>query len=320
MIVTVTPAPAMDWTLNLDTFNMGSVNRAENHGKEVSGKGVNISWALMKQGFSTHTIFPAGGHTAELAREVLENTGMNFSLIPTSAEMRTNVTLVVPGFGETKINTSMAPLKEHEIDQLISTVSKHCDEASTVVIAGSLPMKCPPSLHRDLTEIAHQKGARAIVDASGDSLALALSAEPDLIKPNSDELSELTGLELVTLGDVEIAAQLAISKGAIAVLASLGADGMMLVDSQGSLLASATDVKVVNAVGAGDATLAGFIAGGPDRFEALQTAVLWGSSAVSYGTTLFEVKEELNQRITILESFDRNQALREKTIIKEAAL
>jgi 1-phosphofructokinase len=76
---------------------------------------------------------------------------------------------------------------------------------------------------------------------------------------------------------------------------------------------------VVNAVGAGDATLAGFIAGGPDRYNSLQTAVLWGSSAVAHGTTLFEVIEELNHRVTILESFDRDQNLGEK-IIKEAAL
>lgn len=311
MIVTVTPAPALDWTLNVDSFVLGTVNRAEDRGIEVSGKGVNISWALMRQNINTLAIFPSGGKSGELVREVLAKNGMKHEIIHTFADMRTNVTLIVPNTPETKINTVGAPLQQSEIEELFAAVAEHSDAASTIVICGSLPADCPITLHRDLAIEAHKSSARVIVDASGEALVSALEAKPDLIKPNASELSELTGETLLTLGDVERAANNARELGAEAVLASLGADGMMLVDEFGSLHAKAGKVKVVNAVGAGDASLAGFIAGGSDRVESLKSAVLWGSSAVGHETTLFEVIEELESHIKVTDDFDRNTILSE---------
>lgn len=311
MIVTVTPAPALDWTLNVDSFELGTVNRAEDRGIEVSGKGVNISWALMRQNISTLAIFPSGGKSNELVREVLAENGMEHEIIHTSADMRTNVTLIVPNTPETKINTVGAPLQQSEIDALFAAVATHSDAASTIVICGSLPAECPITLHRDLAIEAHKSSARVIVDASGEALVVALEAKPDLIKPNASELAELTGETLHTLGDVEMAAQKARKLGAVAVLASLGSDGMLLVDQHGSLHAKVGKVEVKNAVGAGDASLAGFIAGGHDREASIASAVLWGSSAVSHETTLFEVIHELEKQITVTADFDRNTPLHE---------
>src|SRR5450759_634881 len=73
-------------------------------------------------------------------------------------------------------------------------------------------------------------------------------------------------------------------RGAGAVLASLGADGARLADGECVLYARATDIPFVNSVGAGDALLAGFFAGGQTRQERLATAMLWAASAVAHHT------------------------------------
>ena len=311
MIVTVTPAPALDWTLRVERFQLGDVNRAEDQGKEVSGKGVNISWALMKAGIETRAVFPAGGRAAALVREVLNESGMNFAIVETAAEMRTNITLIVPGFPETKVNTAGAPLSPAEVAEFLEVVKMNCEEANTIMVCGSLPAGMPATLHRDIVEMAKRLNKETVVDASGEALRMALEAGPGLIKPNTTELAELVRFSLTTFGDVERAAHAARELGARAVLASLGADGILLVDEYGSLLSQAQEISVVNAVGAGDAALAGFVAGGPDRESRLRNAVLWASSAVGQETTLFEVQPDLESRIHVSPDFSREQTLRE---------
>ena len=311
MILTVTPAPALDWTLRVERFHLGDVNRAEDQGKEVSGKGVNISWALMKAGIQTRAVFPAGGRTAEQVRDVLTESGMDFTIVETKAEMRTNVTLIVPGFRETKVNTVGAPMSSVEVEEFLSVVRSNCGEASTIMVCGSLPSGMPATLHRDIVEMANGFNKDTIVDASGEALRIALEAGPGLIKPNTSELMELAELSIVTFGDVERAAHAAREQGARAVLASLGADGIMLIDEHGSLLAQAQGILVRNAVGAGDAALAGFVAGGSDRESRLRNAVLWASSAVGQETTLFEVQPDLESRIHVSPDFSREQTLQE---------
>src|SRR5450759_5591300 len=116
---------------------------------------------------------------------------------------------------------------------------------------------------------------------------------------------------MATLGDVVDAARQAREHGAGAVLASLGADGALLVDDGGVLYARATGIPFVNSVGAGDALLAGFFGGGRTRQERLAMAVLWASSAVAHNTTLFPVRQDLAERIAVSELTTPEQLLSE---------
>ena len=111
---------------------------------------------------------------------------------------------------------------------------------------------------------------------------MALFAQ--FIKPNLEELRELTGQRIGTFGDVVEAAQKLRAGGVGAVLTSLGKDGALLVDATGVLYANATVDKPLSTVGAGDATLAGFVSVGgttADSAEALTEAVAWGAAAVA---------------------------------------
>ena len=61
MIVTVTPNPSVDRALDLQTLEVGEVNRALRSHTDAGGKGINISRVFALNGIRTCAVFPAGG-------------------------------------------------------------------------------------------------------------------------------------------------------------------------------------------------------------------------------------------------------------------
>jgi 1-phosphofructokinase len=243
-------------------------------------------------------------------RSGLSEAGLEHVIIETGRDVRTNITLVSPG-SSTKLNEQGTALTEGQTLRLQKAVIDASIDASVVLICGSLPAGTASSWVRDMVRTLKASGVDVVVDVSGAPLELALAARPDLIKPNVHELAELTGRQLATLGDVAHAAEDARRRGAGAVLASLGADGALLVDDQGALYAHATDIHVVNSVGAGDALLAGFFGGGHTRQDRLGQAMLWACSAVVHSTTLFPVRHDLAGQIVVHELTTPEQSLAE---------
>jgi 1-phosphofructokinase len=123
-----------------------------------------------------------------------------------------------------------------------------------------------------------------VLSADGDRL-------PHMVKPNADELAEVTSRELTTLGDVADAAGVLLARGVCTVLVSLGRDGALLVDADlpHALHGTASVNRVVNTVGAGDAFLAGWLAAvhaGATSADALANALRFGATAVEHEGTL----------------------------------
>jgi 1-phosphofructokinase len=84
----------------------------------------------------------------------------------------------------------------------------------------------------------------------------------DLIKPNSEELAELTSLPNTFEDDPDAAAAAAltlVNRGCRAVLATLGSRGALLVTADETWRATMSPVAAKSTVGAGDASLAGYL-------------------------------------------------------------
>ena len=309
MIITATPAPAIDWTIAADSFGLGLVNRAHTVSREASGKGLNVSWALHKQGLETLAVFPAGGQTSEFMKDTLGGASLPHLVVPVGAEVRTNITLRVNGSPDTKINTSSDSLTTAEIDAYLGAISTSLQNARVLVSSGSLPPGAPITLHRDIIALGKKAGVFTVVDSSGEALVEALTQGPDLVKPNREELEELTGRTVITLGDVVGACEEVRALGAGAVLASLGNEGVVLVDSLGVLVGSVTGVVARNTIGAGDALLAGFIATPDDRVAQLTRALVWASSAVQSESTLFDVDRAIEDNVSVSATWDADTVL-----------
>lgn len=85
MIVTVTPNPSLDRTVELDELVRGAVLRVHGTRVEPGGKGVNISRALARNGLRTRAVLPCGGPEGDRLAALLVAEGIEPVLVPVQA-------------------------------------------------------------------------------------------------------------------------------------------------------------------------------------------------------------------------------------------
>ncbi|MFF4320947.1 1-phosphofructokinase [Streptomyces sp. NPDC001568] len=280
MIVTVTPNPSLDRTYEVPSLERGTVLRATGDRVDPGGKGVNVSRAVAAAGVPTTAVLPLGGSPGILLAELLGAQGVDVTAVSIAGRTRTNISVAEPDGTLTKINAPGPELLPDESALLLETVRACSAEADWIACCGSLPGGPGPDWYAELVARAHEGGARVALDTSGPALLAALPARPDVIKPNAAELAEAVGRPLPTLGDVVKAAEELRSLGAGSVLASLGADGQLLVCAEGAFHGTAPVTTVRSDVGAGDAALAGFLIAGGAGPAALACALAHGAAAV----------------------------------------
>ena len=280
-IVTVTPNPSVDRTLEVGRIERGAVLRATSTRIDAGGKGVNVTRALVANGHESLAVLPLGGADGEVLARLLVHGGTPHLPLPTSAGTRTNITLSEPDGTVTKVNAPGAPLDRAELDALVDGAVAALPGAGWLVLCGSLPAGAPVDLYATLTTRAHAIGVKVAVDTSGAPLHAALAARPDLIKPNLAELAELVDRALTGVDEVIAAAEQVRSAGVGTVVVSLGAKGALLIDGAEPMLAVPATVAARSDVGAGDTLLAGFLAAGGAGPEALRRGVAWAAAAVA---------------------------------------
>jgi 1-phosphofructokinase len=260
VIVTLTPNPSLDRTLEVAELHRGAVHRATSVRVDPGGKGINVARALAANGVAARAVVPAGGHEGDHLLDTLVALDLDVVAVPTSGVVRTNISVVEPDGGVTKINAPGQPLSGAETTALVEAVVAAAAEATWVAGCGSLPPGTDERFYADLVRRGHEAGARVAIDASGAALTASLAAGPDLLKPNADELAEAVGRPILTVGDVlEAAAELR-DRGARTVVVSLGGDGAVLATSDGAWHATTPPITPRSAVGAGDSLVAGLLA------------------------------------------------------------
>jgi 1-phosphofructokinase len=176
------------------------------------------------------------------------------------------------------------------------------NDAKWLVVAGAHPEIVETGKAIDLQplfDLTKKLGIRVVLDTSGPALRYwAQNGSATIMKPNAHELAECVGKELNTFGDVIDAARQLNYWGVDCVMASLGVDGIIAVTSSHAIHARTAPVTVINTVGAGDSTIAGFLAAlathpadetaygvGFDIAEGISAAVQWGAAKVQQPTS-----------------------------------
>ncbi|PSM44012.1 1-phosphofructokinase [Streptomyces dioscori] len=280
MILTVTPNPSLDRTYEVPSLDRGEVIRASGERMDPGGKGVNVSRAVAAAGRRTVAVLPLGGAPGALVADLLDAQGIEVAPVPVAGATRSNIALAEADGVLTKINAPGPELTSAEQESLLEAVREQSRDADWIACCGSLPRGLAPSWYAELVARAHRAGVRIALDTSGPALLAALREGPDVVKPNVEELAEAVGRPLATVGDAVKAAEELRELGARAVLASLGADGQLLVSEEGAWFASARVDVVRSNVGAGDSSLAGFLIAGGSGPGALASAVAHGAAAV----------------------------------------
>ncbi|MEV1047473.1 1-phosphofructokinase [Streptomyces sp. NPDC049916] len=294
MILTVTPNPSLDRTYELPGLVRGAVLRATADRVDPGGKGVNVSRAVAAAGHRTVAVAPMGGPEGALLARLLGDLGIEAAGVPVAGHTRINVTLVEPDGTLTKVNAAGPELSGDEAEDVLEAVRARSTTADWIACCGSLPRGLPPRWYAELVARSHRAGVRIALDTSGAALTAALAEGPDVIKPNAQELAEAVGRPLATVGDALKAAGELRERGARSVLASLGADGQLLAEASGAYFATARVSAVRSNVGAGDASLAGFLTAGGRGPEALASAVAHGAAAVQLAGSLMPTPADLD--------------------------
>lgn len=321
MIVTLTVNPSLDRTIELPgALLRGAVQRASAVSEEPGGKGVNVCRALTASGVQSIAVLPGRDNDPVMAG--LREAGVSYANLPIAASLRSNITLTEADGTTTKVNAPGPPLGTDEQQRLIDLLVDTCavgedgSPASWLVLAGSLPPGASPDFYALVVHAVRSRfsdlAPRIAIDSSGPPLlgALLHHAAPDLLKPNAEELAEVTGI--ATGDELEAdpalavrAARTLIERGVGTVLATLGSKGALLITADHAWQASRPPVVARSTVGAGDSSLAGFlladIAGAPPR-DCLRQAVAHGAAAAALpGTTVPTLAQTDPGAVTVTE-------------------
>lgn len=281
MIYTVTFNPSLDYIVSVDGFTLGKTNRTVTEQMVLGGKGLNVSMVLNHLGIATTALgFTAGFVGEEIERRIAAaGFASDFIRLPLGCS-RINVKL--KDFDGTEIN-GMGPVIDPESEQKLYEKLDALEAGDILVLAGSIPSGMPSSLYGDILKRLEGHGVLTVVDASKEVLRCVLPYHPFLIKPNHHELGELFGVELKSRTDIVPYARMLQEAGAQHVLVSMAGDGAVFVSSHGEVMElNAPEGELVNAVGAGDSMVAGFLAGwltNGDLHHAFRLGVAAGSAS-----------------------------------------
>jgi 1-phosphofructokinase len=261
-IVTITLNPAIDQTVFVDDFRLDTVNRGQSMQFDAGGKGVNVASFLADYGLKVTVTGLLGAENAAIFERHFAAKGIIDRFVRVPGATRIGVKIVDPrGRQTTDINMPGEQPTPEAISALLTTIDGLSETHDWFVLAGNLRPGLPPTIYADIVARLRSHGRRVALDASGAGLAAGVTAGPTIVKPNIDELQQLVGEALADDVAVERAARSLLGHGVQTVIISMGARGALFLDANTTLLATPPAVTVASTVGAGDAMVAGTIAG-----------------------------------------------------------
>ncbi len=272
-VLTVTLNPAIDQTVTIANFEARKVNRVEHTRSDPGGKGVNVASFLRDAGHTAAVTGFLGKSNADLFDALFAEKKIADYFVRIAGSTRVGIKIADPVQNDTTdINFPGEAPTTGDIQALFDQIPSL--PGAWVVLAGSIPPGVEPTIYRDLAQAFKAGGRRVVLDTSGEPLRYALDAVPAIIKPNIYELETLVGYTLPTSQAVIAAARNLLGRGLQLVIVSMGAVGALFVDQETVIKARPPRVTVQSTVGAGDAMVAGTVAGQLRNLSLADTARL----------------------------------------------
>ncbi len=266
----------------MPSLRIGEVNRATSADPQAGGKGAHVAFTAAALGGHVRWLAFLGGPDGESCRRGVAARGVEPVVVETAGRTRSTLELIDESNGViTEVLEPGPEILPEERDRMLFCFGEELSNTPVVALSGSLPRGIASSIYSELVEAARKEGCTVLLDTSGPALEHALKAGPSLIKPNRQEASALLGREIRTQADAITAAEELRLRGPEAVVLSLGAEGAVVADAEGILVAVAPKVDAISTVGSGDSFLGGWavgVADGLDRLECLRLAIACGSA------------------------------------------
>jgi 1-phosphofructokinase family hexose kinase len=285
VLVCISANPAIDRRLRLKSIDVGEVNRALSAQPFPGGKAAHVAMVAKSLDIEVVWVGFLGGAAGEECESGLTELGVPLTIIRTQAETRANLEIISADGRVTEILEPGGAVTDGEVERLLTTcrdIFAEADDHTQIALSGSLPPGAPLDLYAELTRMAHLYGCRVLLDTSGEPLKRALEAEPDFVKPNSEEASHFAGFPIREVDEAAEAAQRFFDARAKSVAISLGARGILWQRTSDSdpIISQLPPVDDCSSVGSGDAAMAGFAVAHEHGLSEEQTISL----AVACGT------------------------------------
>jgi len=306
MIITVTLNPALDKTIEIEEFKIGSVNRIVSTRVDAGGKGINVSKVIKELQHESLALGFLGGSSGNHIKSYLDNLDINNDFLSVKGETRTNFKIIDKvNNTHTDINENGPGLEEEDITNIKEKVMKYCKDDSLVVLSGSVPSGACSGIYGEIIKDIKNKGGKVILDADGELLIQGIKAGPYMVKPNIDELEKAFGIILDNEDKVIETAKKILEYGVKYVVISLGSEGSIFVSNDKVARVKGIKVEVKSTVGAGDSMVAALAIAVEKDYsfeEAIKLACATSTANVmTEGTQTgrFEDIEKLKKQITI---------------------
>lgn len=284
-VLTMTLNPCIDRTVYFESFHVGETNIVKKVLEEAAGKGINVAVGLQHLAVPVKALGFAYKEDLTKLYGKLDAEGIPYAFVEVDGRLRVNQKLFDESKSEmTECNEIGCGVSEEDVEKLFTLLKAELEDASILVLSGSVPPGMNADIYARMTSMANEAGAKVILDASGELLREGIKAKPYLIKPNRDEFvktflgdKEFAGSSNIKdslkerrnsvskeadfESELQCTTEKLLRSGVSHICLSMGADGARMINlvegKLGTDNRTAIPVQVRSLQGAGDAMVAG---------------------------------------------------------------
>lgn len=254
--------PAFDLIYSADSFASGDTLRDLPCRRFCSGKGINVARVVRILGEEVCVIGVMPEEDEKRFVSYLESQEIYYRFFPVHGDVRLNVTITErQGGPASHLNSESPKVPQQAQNAFIRFVGKHLSKGDLWCFSGSIPSGFDDDLYAKMVKSCREAGIDTFLDTRGKALKYGVRARPSLLKPNITELEELYGEQIRGVRHMALMGKKLLDRGVPFVFISLGSDGMIALHESDCLLCVPPQVKTVDAVGCGDALMAGVLVG-----------------------------------------------------------
>jgi 1-phosphofructokinase family hexose kinase len=295
LILTLTLNPAIDRTISVDRLAFEDRAYIDSKGESPGGRGINAACVIHSFGGKAVAIITSGGPAGTRLQELLSCCGFPVMVVPIQKESRTNLTITDRHGLTVNLNEAGPQIEKAELTRVEKAVKEKLEDATWLMLAGSLPPGVPRNFYARLIEKAREVKVKTLLDADGDALRQGIEAGPTVVSPNQQEAERLLSRALLTRGHFLEAVARIRKMGPESVVLSLGSRGAIGAFGNRTLEAVPPRVDAVSPIGSGDALAAAFVWAMErknDPADALRWGVATGTASALLPGLRFASQEE----------------------------
>ncbi len=290
-IATLTMNPTIDVAYEVDRVIHTHKMRAQDQRCDPGGGGINVARVFVRLGGNARCYYLSGGPTGAALDGLLDLHQLVKTRIATHGQTRVSTAVLERESGKEFRFISPGPeVTPQEWEHCLARLAE--TECDYLVASGSLPPGVPRDFYARVQAIVRQRGARMVLDTSGDALREALAGGGiHLVKPSLGEFRQLVGRDFAGIEDIAAEAGKIVERGQAEIVAvTMGHEGALLAWKGGIVRLPAVAIEAKSSVGAGDSFLSAMVfalASGWSEVEAFRFGIAAGAAAVlTPGTNL----------------------------------